>query len=108
MARLPAAPPLLHEGSLVSSLHSTFHPLRRARVRPLELLHQPLIVQEGGTYTAGATITIGTVYCISDTAGGICALAAVPSASKITILGIGATTTTIDMAQKSYTGYAQP
>ena len=69
---------------------------------------QTCIVQEGGTCTLGATVTVGAMYCISDTAGGICLQSAVPTASKITILGQGATSTTLNMALKSYTGYTVP
>ena len=69
---------------------------------------QPAVVQESGIVTIGATVTVGVMYCISDTYGGICPIAAVPSGSKITIIGIGATSGTIDMAPKAYTGYAVP
>lgn len=69
---------------------------------------QPIFVQYGGQLGIGGTVVVGTVYCISDTFGGICTLAAVPSGNLITILGFGISATTIDMNYAKYTGITQP
>lgn len=74
---------------------------------------QPLAVQETGTITIGATVAIGTLYCLSAAAGGICPYEDLVSTNKITILGIGSTAARINMAYKAafaggYTGLAVP
>lgn len=69
---------------------------------------QPLIVQKTGICTPGATVAVGTIYCISATAGGICPIDDLVSTNKVSILGIGATASTLDMSIRSYTGYAVP
>jgi hypothetical protein len=49
---------------------------------------QPLSVQTGGDITIGATVTAGTTYYASPTAGGICPLADVASGDDPIIIGI--------------------
>ena len=59
---------------------------------------QPLTVQTGGTITIGATTAVGTVYAVSATAGSICPIADVGSGKYVSVIGYGATTTTITMS----------
>lgn len=49
---------------------------------------QPLEVQYGGDITIGATLTPGTAYYLSPTAGGIAPLADVASGDDVILLGI--------------------
>lgn len=73
------------------------------------VLNQPLSVQTSGTLTPGATVTVARVYVVSAAYGGIAPLAdIVTSTHRVVVIGIGATTSTIDMTMKSYTGYAIP
>ena len=73
------------------------------------VLNQPAAVQLSGIITAGATVTVGKIYLVSATAGGIAPVAdIVTSTNKVSVLGIGATASTIDMTMKNYTGYAIP
>lgn len=73
------------------------------------VLNQPAAVQTSGIITAGATVVVGKIYLVSATAGGIAPVDdIVTSTQKVTVLGIGATAANIDMAMKSYTGYAIP
>lgn len=68
------------------------------------LVSQTIAVQWGGTITIGATIVVGTDYCISETFGGICTFAALLSGSAVTVLGKASTTTILDMGYSKYTG----
>jgi hypothetical protein len=58
---------------------------------------QPLTYLSRGSITIGATTAIGTVYCLSSTAGGICPSADIASGDYNTILGIGTSVTAIDV-----------
>lgn len=58
---------------------------------------QPAVVAVGGTVTIGATVTVGIIYCVSATFGGICPSADLASTNKVSILGYGATATTISL-----------
>lgn len=49
-------------------------------------LNQPAFVQTGGTITIGATVAVGTVYVVSETAGGICPWADLNSDDRLTVL----------------------
>lgn len=71
---------------------------------------QPVYVQTGGVIAIGGTAVIGTVYCISAAAGNICPWADLASTNKVTILGVGATASTIDLTgiKVGYTGVAIP
>ena len=72
------------------------------------LVNQTIAVQYRGKLTAGATLTVGVQYCISDTFGGICPQSAVPSGSLITVLGIASTAALLDMTYAKYTGLTVP
>lgn len=73
------------------------------------VLNQFMAVQETGIITMGATVTVGKIYVVSAAAGGVAPVADITvSTHKLTVLGIGASASTIDMAMKSATGYAIP
>lgn len=59
---------------------------------------QPLRIQKQGNITIGATLTAGTTYYLSNTAGGICPLADVGSGEYYHIIGIATSTTNLLMA----------
>lgn len=54
---------------------------------------QPLAIVKRGALETGATTVKGTVYVVSDNAGGICPAADLSSGSYTTILGVAANTT---------------
>jgi hypothetical protein len=56
---------------------------------------QPLAVQKAGDITIGATLTAGTAYYLSDTAGGICPLADVGVGEYICLLGLAKSTSVL-------------
>jgi hypothetical protein len=58
---------------------------------------QPLTVLKEGPITIGATTAIGVVYCLSSTAGGICPSADIATGDYNTIIGIGTSTTVIEV-----------
>jgi hypothetical protein len=58
---------------------------------------QPLTILTAGSITIGATTAIGTVYCLSSTAGGICPSADIATGDYNTILGIGTSVTAINV-----------
>lgn len=49
---------------------------------------QPVVVQEGGDITIGATLTAGVAYYLSDTPGGICPAADVGTGEYVVLLGL--------------------
>ncbi len=55
-------------------------------------LNQPVDVQKGGDITIGATLTAGTAYYLSDTAGAICPVADVGAGEYVCLLGLAKTT----------------
>lgn len=58
---------------------------------------QPLTIISKGPVTIGATTAVGTVYILSATAGGIAPIADAASGDYVTVLGIGTSTTVIDV-----------
>lgn len=58
---------------------------------------QPITIQESGDITIGATLTAGTAYFQSGTAGGICAAADLTTGMYPTSLGIAKSTTVLDL-----------
>jgi len=58
---------------------------------------QPVRVQTGGTVSIGATVTVGIVYCLSDTAGGIAPSADNGSGDYVGVIGIGVTAAKIKL-----------
>lgn len=61
-------------------------------------LNQPIRVHKGGDITIGATVTAGTAYYLSDTAGGICPLADVASGEDAVLLGLAKSATVLAVA----------
>jgi hypothetical protein len=59
--------------------------------------NQPLTILTAGPITIGATVAAGDVYCMSSTAGGICPVADIAAGDYNTIIGIGTSTTVIDV-----------
>ena len=49
-------------------------------------------MQKAGDITIGATLTAGTAYYLSDTAGGICPLADVGEGEYVCMLGLAKST----------------
>jgi hypothetical protein len=58
---------------------------------------QPLTVLKEGPITIGATTAVGTIYCLSSTAGGIAPSADNAAGDYVSIVGIGTSTTVIDV-----------
>lgn len=59
-------------------------------------LNQPLVVQKSGDITIGATVTAGTAYYLSDTAGGIIPVADIDTAGMYyVLLGLAKSTTVL-------------
>ena len=59
---------------------------------------QPLQVLTGGPITIGATLTLGKVYCLSATAGGICPAADITTGGYLSVLGVPTSTTVLQVA----------
>lgn len=60
--------------------------------------NQPVSVAVSGPVTIGATLTAGTSYWLSDTAGGICPFADVGSGENAVLLGVATSTTVLRIA----------
>lgn len=58
---------------------------------------QPAAVQISGGYNPGGTVAVGTIYVVSGTAGGICPSSDLASGDWVTIVGIGTTTSNIQL-----------
>lgn len=56
---------------------------------------QPLVIMRSGDVTIGATLTAGTAYYLSATAGGICPLADLGSGDYVCLLGLASSTTVL-------------
>lgn len=58
---------------------------------------QPLTIQKSGPITIGATVAAGVAYYLSGTAGGICPVADVAPGDYPSIIGMGISTTQINI-----------
>lgn len=58
---------------------------------------QPLHVLTAGQLTAGATVTVGEIYVLSGTAGGIAPEGDLASGDYVSVLGVGISATVIDV-----------
>jgi len=58
---------------------------------------QPIQFAKSGSITIGATLTAGTAYYLSNTAGGICPVADVGSGEKVVLLGLASSTTVLEL-----------
>lgn len=64
------------------------------------LAGQPLTVLLSGQVSLGAILTVGTVYCLSSTAGGICPAADIASGDYLTVIGVPLSTSILDVMVK--------
>lgn len=64
-------------------------------------INQPVIIQTEGDINVGATLAVGTIYIVSDTAGGIMPAADSETGDYPIILGIASTTTNLKLALKA-------
>jgi hypothetical protein len=60
-------------------------------------LNQPVAVQTSGLLTIGATVAAGVAYYLSGDAGGICPVADLAAGDFPLIVGMGTSTTVIDV-----------
>lgn len=60
-------------------------------------LNQPIKVLTAGAITIGATLTAGTAYYLSDTAGGICPVADIGSGENVCLLGLAASASVLNV-----------
>lgn len=60
-------------------------------------VNQPIIVQTSGTIAIGGTVTVGTIYVVSATAGGIAPHTDLATGWDVIIIGVGATSSTISL-----------
>lgn len=69
---------------------------------------QPFVVDTVDTngITIGGTTVVGTIYCVSATAGGICPWADLASTNYVTVLGVGKTGNKIATVSGGNTGIA--
>lgn len=58
---------------------------------------QPLCVQKTGTITIGGTVTVGTIYTQSATAGGIAPWSELTTNDQVVIIGVGTTAAIITL-----------
>lgn len=58
---------------------------------------QPLRIQTSGSITIGGTVTVGTIYVASDTAGGIKPHGDLATGDYVSIVGVGTTAAIITM-----------
>lgn len=70
-------------------------------------LDQPVRIQNAGDINLGATLAIGTIYVVSNNAGGIAPSADGATGWYTTILGIAKTTAILTMSLKA-SGVAKP
>jgi len=68
---------------------------------------QPLAVAIGGTMNPGFTVTVGTIYVQSATAGGIAPSTDLTTGWRTTVIGVGLTSTSLGLVMYS-SGVAVP
>lgn len=62
---------------------------------------QPGLIQTSGQITIGGTVAVGTIYTVSDNAGGIAPDADRGASDYVTVIGVGITTAIIDLSIKA-------
>lgn len=62
---------------------------------------QPIKLGTSGTMDLGATLTVGTIYCLSDTAGGIVPSTDLSTGEYVSIIGIATAADTIALSIKN-------
>lgn len=50
---------------------------------------QPVVVAKTGDFDIGGTLTVGTIYVLSQTAGAICPVADLTTGDYVSIIGVG-------------------
>lgn len=68
---------------------------------------QPMFVQTDGDLGFGAILTVGQIYCISATAGGICPYGDLTTNGRVTIIGVASTTSNLKF-RKWASGIVKP
>lgn len=68
---------------------------------------QPLRVATAGTLDPGFTVTVGTIYVQSATAGAICPAADLATGHYVTVLGVGITASQLQLIMRN-SGVAVP
>ena len=58
---------------------------------------QPLEIITSGEYNPGAAVTLGEIYCVSGTAGGLCPVGDIVSGDYMTIIGVAKDTETVNV-----------
>ena len=71
------------------------------------LAGQPLTYQTSGSITIGATMTVGQIYVLSSTAGGIAPVSDYTTGMYGCIIGQATTTTVLKMIPLFYSGVAR-
>jgi len=79
------------DGSLIESGYGTEVGVSLNSVAVLQLMD----VLTDGTYTVGATLTVGLIYALSATAGGIEVATAIVSPQYMTVIGVPISTTVL-------------
>lgn len=77
------------DGSLIESGYGTEVGVSLNSVAAL----QPMDVLTDGTYTVGATLTVGVIYVVAAAAGGIAPAADIVSTNYVTVVGVPTSTT---------------
>lgn len=67
----------------------------------------PAIIVSGGNIVPGATLTQGTTYCVSGTAGGICPIADLTTGDYVSIIGTASSASVLKI-QSAVSGVAKP
>ena len=62
---------------------------------------QPVSYQHSGDITIGGTVVVGTIYCVSSTAGGICPFADLDANDYVSIVGVGTSATVITLGRNN-------
>lgn len=58
-------------------------------------INQPILIQKSGDITIGATLTPGLAYYLSDSPGGLCAVADVGAGEYVVLAGLAKSTTVL-------------
>lgn len=66
------------------------------------LAGQPVDFLTGGDIVIGATVAVGTIYCLSGTAGGICPAADLVSGMETTVIGVATSATNLNVLNPIY------
>ena len=59
---------------------------------------QPVIIATSGDIDLGATLTVGTIYVLSQTAGGICPAADLTTGDYVSVIGVATAADNLEIA----------